>query len=439
MDQTVLAFHRKLPLDERPLTELIDQVGPGRPNSDFAIVVLVRILFFISKTNMTDYYDKLILPALQSEHYWYTTEDGVANDDTMNSENHMILWMSSAWLLQEKYGWDLKDVTLQQRLLHHLNLKIEYGFYEFLSITYTPYSFNGLLNLVDFCQDQEIKSLAGQAIRRLVSDYLWFVNDKGVHYTAAGRDYAERFIAPPYTQDMDGIVYLISGMGSLKREAMNLSSFLATSTIDFTRQAAKWQPSMDTTFSYGHTLQESFQINSKLNKYDRIVFQFSQGASQTAQVVVSGCNRRSYLTYTIPCSAFQSSGAYFHPLTARDSIDFFKHFGPIRLNEQISLSGKFLPSGGAAQPMAKLLDRLTVGTVMSGNDIKVYRQAGSMLTSVDKYWPGVVGGQVFPWMAVADDVPVWTQSGLVTTNWLDKDGSLTNSHLPMSSKRAMWP
>jgi hypothetical protein len=296
MDQAVLAFHRKLPLDERPLKELMDQVGPGRPNSDFAIVVLLRILFFVSKTNMTDYYDKLILPALQSEHYWYSTEDGVVNDDTMNSENHMILWMSSAWLLQEKYGWDLKDATLQQRLHHYLNLKIKYGFYEFLSITYLPYSFNGLLNLVDFCRDQDIKNLASQAIRRLVSDYLWFVNDKGVHYTAAGRDYAERFIAPPHTQDMDGIVYLILGLGALQREAMHMSSFLSTSLIDFTRQAAQWQPSLDTTYSYGHTLKESFQINSKLEKYDRIVFQFSQGALQTAQIAVPGCNCRSYLT-----------------------------------------------------------------------------------------------------------------------------------------------
>jgi hypothetical protein len=131
----------------------------------------------------------------------------------------------------------------------------------------------------------------------------------------------------------------------------------------------------------------------------------------------------------IHCSALQFPGAYFHPLTAKDSVDFFKHFGPIRLTESITFTGKFLPSGGAAQPVAKLLDRLTVGTVMSGNDIKVYRQAGSMLTSVDNCWPGVVGGQTFPWMAVADDVPVWTQSGLVQTNWLDKSG-ISNSHMP---------
>ena len=28
---------------------------------------------------------------------------------------------------------------------------------------------------------------------------------------------------------------------------------------------------------YGHTLEESFDINSDLDKYDRIAFQFSQG------------------------------------------------------------------------------------------------------------------------------------------------------------------
>jgi hypothetical protein len=80
--------------------------------------------------------------------------------------------------------------------------------------------------------------------------------------------------------------------------------------------------------------------------------------------------------------------------------------------------------------MAKLLNRLTVGSVLPRNKIRLYRQAGSVLTSVDNFWPGRVGGQAFPWVAVAGDVPVWTQSGLVKENWLDKDGTITNSHLP---------
>jgi hypothetical protein len=288
---SLLAFaqNRQWPLNEEHLSGLLNEVGINSTNSDFAIVTLTRILYFANDTNMSSYYDKLILPKLASENYWYSTEKGVVNDDIMTSENHMILWMSSSWLLQHKYGWDLKDATLRQRLVHYLELKIQYGYYEFLSITYLPFTFSALLNLVDFCKDQEIRNLADGAVRRLVSDYLLFVNDKGVHYTAAGRDYAERFIDPVYTQDLDGFVYLLTGFGNLRQDSITLSCFLSTSTIDFRPQAAQWQPSIDTTVTWGHSVEESFRINQHLEKYDRIVFQFSQGMSQTRRTVALIC------------------------------------------------------------------------------------------------------------------------------------------------------
>lgn len=275
--QPILAFHGLFPLDEGPLQDLLDEVGGNSSNSDFAIVILVRVSYFTSKTSMATYYDGLILPILQTEHYWYTTEDGVVNDDTMSSENHMILWMSSAWLLQERHQWDLNDATLRQRLVHFLSLKITYGYYEFLSITYTPFSFAALLNLVDFCQDTEIQGMADQAIRRLISDYLLFVNDKGIQFSAAGRDYASRFLSPPYRQMMDGIIYLLTGLGDKPTRIFGFGSFLSTSSIDLSVEVSQWQSSVKTIYRYGHTLDESFEVNSALSKYDRIVFQFSQG------------------------------------------------------------------------------------------------------------------------------------------------------------------
>jgi hypothetical protein len=425
--QIVKAHAGILPLDASVLEGLMARIGDEDDTSDFAIAPLIRLWFLTSRIpNASDAYDALFRPVLQSERYWYTNDPNITNDDIMNSENHMILWMSSGWLLHERLlgaattpstntntttAYTIRDPTLRQRLVHYLQLKVKYGFYEFLSITYLPYTMGGLLNLVDFCRDQEIRSLADAAVRRLVSDYLWFVNDQGIHYSVAGRDYAERFVDVPYSQPMDAIVYLLTGLGQFVPErSFGHSSFLSTSTINFTAQVAAWQASVDTTYRYGHTLPESFAINAKLEKYDRIVFQFSQGA-------------------------------YAHPLTYVDTVDFLDHFGPIKFKNHLVLDGSFLPVPTSTlrkvSPVLNgLLKRLTVGSVASGNSIRLYRNGGSMLSSVHNFWPGAIGAQTFPWMAVAGDVPVWTQSGLVTEQWTDRHSTIGNTHLPSVAQQA---
>lgn len=89
-----------------------------------------------------------------------------------------------------------------------------------------------------------------------------------------------------------------------------------------------------------------------------------------------------------------------------------------------------MPLPSLTPPLAKLFKRLTYGSVLSGHSIHVYRQAGSMLTSVENFWPGLVGGQTFPWMAVADVLPIWTESRLVGQDWLEMKAPLGNTHLP---------
>lgn len=143
---------------------------------------------------------------------------------------------------------------------------------------------------------------------------------------------------------------------------------------------------------------------------------------------MSCCGR---VEFTNNSHVLRIKGGYTHPATVRDTIDFIKHYGPISFKSNIVLNGDFLPPANAVPGLSKLLKRLTYGAVWSGNKIRLYRQGGSMLTSVSNFWPGLVGGQTFPWMAAVGDVPVWTQSGLVYKSWLKKSGFLTNSHLPM--------
>jgi hypothetical protein len=130
---------------------------------DFDIVKLVRVLCLSSGQ-----YDTIILPALNSIPFWLTKSDTLRG---YWSENHMIQWMSSDWLLHERYNKTV-DANLDYRLRHYLRMKVKYGFYEFFSSTYAPYCLSGLLNLADFAQDTEIKTLATQAAQRLLADTL---------------------------------------------------------------------------------------------------------------------------------------------------------------------------------------------------------------------------------------------------------------------------
>jgi hypothetical protein len=115
----ILQAYRGLPLDTAVLNFKLNEI-PTRSTSDFVIIELIRILFLTNGN-----YDSLILPVINSVPYWVNYGDTLRN---YWSENHMIMWMGSDWLLHEKYGRPI-DSTLDARLRHYLNLKIQYGFY----------------------------------------------------------------------------------------------------------------------------------------------------------------------------------------------------------------------------------------------------------------------------------------------------------------------
>jgi len=108
-----------------------------------------------------------------------------------------------------------------------------------------------------------------------------------------------------------------------------------------------------------------------------------------------------------------------------------QHFAPVVFSSSFVVDNwiDLLPSS-LAPFAANLVEQLGRGSVLSSSKIRLYRNEGSMLSSLEDFWPGYVGYQSFPWMGVCDDVAIWTQSGEVYENWLDKSGDIVNSHLP---------
>jgi hypothetical protein len=138
-----------LPVDTAALNALLYDVRT-QGDADFNLVQAIRVLEF---TQSTHAYDSVILASVNKLKFWINYADTF---HVYWSENHMIMWMSSEWLLHEGYGRSV-DTNLRKRLVHYLDLKNKFGFYEFHSSVYAPYCLSGILNLADFAQDPQNK------------------------------------------------------------------------------------------------------------------------------------------------------------------------------------------------------------------------------------------------------------------------------------------
>jgi len=387
-DKLSLQAYQNVPLNNVALTNKLNSISTGE-TSDFDIIDMVRVLFLTNGQ-----YDAQILPVLNSVPYWVNYNDTVRN---YWSENHMIMWMSSDWLLHEKYNKPI-DANLEARLKHYLQLKIDYGFYEFFSSVYAPYTFNGLVNLADFAQDTTIKNLATQAAQLVLKEFLVLTNDKGAYYPAAGRNYPNKY-NEPYGANHNSLIYLLTGFGDAPNNASLAGSFLVTSTLPVADVINSWQPLVDSVYTIGHTLQEGFAINSAMAATDKTVFQWSSGA------------------YFHP-DVSQQTGILLTDSSLWNQVDFAV-FQPL---STLPLSG--------IQYFSEILSFISKSTVISGQDVVIYKHNAITLSSIKDFWKGKVGFQQYPCVANVGTTAVYTASGQVFPDWEDRNDKTQNTHLP---------
>jgi len=387
-DAITLQAYRGVPVDTATLHSMVSDLQTHEV-SDFDIVKLIRVLFFTNGA-----YDTLIIPPLIQVPFW------LRKNDSLNcywSENHMIMWMSSDWLLHQRYGKAI-DSTLDKRLRHYLRLKIRYGFYEFFSSVYAPYCLSGLLNLVDFSQDIEIKTLATQAAQRLLKDLLMLTNDKGVFYPAAGRNYFGKY-ATPYGQNHSNLIYLLTGFGQAPSSASHAGGFLASSTLPVDDVINSWTPYLDTLYHIGHSIDSGFIINRSMYSVDRIIFQWS-------------------------------AGEYFHPSVAVESATLLRDsnlwnhvdFAPLHM-----LSSFPIPS---ILSLTEQFPSISTSSVICGQDVAIFKHKSITLSSIQDFWKGRLGYQQMPCVANIGTTAVLTASGIVESDWNNRSESGNNQHLP---------
>ena len=375
-------------VDSVELANMLAGVATGA-TSDFEYEQLVRILLFAPGV-----YDSTILPVLRPVKYWVNYHDTL---DCYWSENHMAQWMSSHWLLHEYYGVPA-DSSLRNRLVHFLNMKIQYGYYEFYSSVYNPYCLAGLLNLADFSQDTVVKNLAVKASQVLMKDFLTLANDKGVSYPTAGRNYSDKY-DQPYGQNHNDVIWVLSGMGQVPFGSSHCGAFLSTTTVPLDSVILSWVPVLDTVYIRGHSLDAGYAMNSSQDSVDRIVFQWS-------------------------------AGEYFNPEYARSSFTLitdsnlwdnqvFSVFKPLSTIDPGSVAG-----------LSQALYSASYSSILCSDTIAVFKHNSITLSSVQDYWPGYWGYQQYPCVANVETTAVFTASGKVDSVWGNRSATNENDDLP---------
>ena len=384
----VLQAFRGLPLDSVHLQTILDRI-PTRETADFDIIHLIRIL---NLTNGT--YDSRILPVLDPIHFWINYGDTLHN---YFSENHGVMWMGSDWLLHEKYNRPI-DNQLEARLKHYLQLKVQFGFYEFFSTTYGPLELGGLLNLADFSQDTLIKNLATQAAQILLKEFLLLTNDRGVLFPVAGRNYPGRY-ETAYGQNHNHLIYLMTGFGPAPQGASHSGPFLASTGIPMDSVIASWRPFENFTMHNGHSLDTGFIINAALTTTDRVVFQWS-------------------------------SGAYFHPSVVQETAQLLNDSNLWAQNDFAILAPL---SSFAPEDMPGIANSLSCISKSGGlfeANIAIFKNHSLTLSSILDFWKGKVGFQQYPCVANVGTTAVYTGSGEVMPYWPDRNPNSQNVHLP---------
>ena len=383
-----LQAYRGLPVNSAAFDTMVAQL-PTDGTADFEIVQVVRILFLSNGQ-----YDSIALPVLSTIPFWLTNGDMLFD---YWSENHMCQWISSDYLLHQKYNWPV-DSRLNYRVKHYLQLKVQYGFYEFLSTDYGPYCLNGLLNLADFAQDTVIKNLAIQASQRLLTDMLMATNNIGVCYPTAGRNYYGKY-ETPYDQNYNNLIWLLTGFGQQQTRPSPGGVVLASSSLPVDGIISSWKAHLDTTLIIGHSLDTGFVINDSLSPCDKVLFQWS-------------------------------SGAYFHPDVAEETGQLltdsnlwnnpnFSQFSALKLT----------PPSEFAQD-ALDLGYISESSVICSDTVKIFKDNTVTLSSVQNLWPGKLGYEQIPCVANVGTTSVFTASGKIIANFENRSATNENNDLP---------
>jgi hypothetical protein len=234
----------------------INVIRNTNKNCDFHIVNLVRFLYLVdvrmfphSLTVVTE-----IENVLSNFAYWPQVDPCSAfpDDVVFWSENHILLLLTSRYLTRQhillrsmlpihipiQLAADLETRLLVCYLEAHCSQAFSNGaLYETLSHTYLPYSLAALMNIFDFCLDEQLKKYAETLINSIVTQLLYcYTTHNGVcNLSASARSYP-RCRLRNFNHNVNQLMNFVVGHSPDALEPASISDFIATTS---------WRPSVD--------------------------------------------------------------------------------------------------------------------------------------------------------------------------------------------------
>jgi hypothetical protein len=228
-------------------------------DADFCMTGLIRLMYLSERTSDLDSHrsshdraecGRAVARAERAltefDAFWPHTGKSFPDTIVFWSENHILMLLSSAYLFRQ---WQFKKVestnpgtTLQfipinteqameiDLLKHYLSTRAAYGMFEVLSHVYLPHSMAALLNLFDFADDPEIKTLASQTIDRIVQQLLLCTTDTGVVCLSASCRAFPRTRLRTFGHNVNQITRLLTGVGPDDFSPNSITDFLLTTS-----------------------------------------------------------------------------------------------------------------------------------------------------------------------------------------------------------------
>lgn len=206
----------------------LDKMNDRLDCADFGLNGILRLLYQYNDSGMLA--SELISAAEEAIldfKYWPDELADGAEPDSMCSwtENHFILFASAGYLAGQLYpdkyfkaaghkGVDKMEI-MRSRIIRWLNLRYLTGFSEWLSNVYYDESLAAVLNLVDFCQDEEIVKRASMVADLMLLD-IALNHFRGYFGSTHGRTYFDDHINHE-NEATSSLCKMIFGLPDLKK------------------------------------------------------------------------------------------------------------------------------------------------------------------------------------------------------------------------------
>lgn len=254
-------------IDEPIARGLIESAEKQVDFVDFKLMVLVRLLHFEYPQEQPLFRDAIRV--MLSFPFWPVgSKHKCLQSFGFWSENHAFMFLSSAHLMCQKlYGAD--EATEEKHretklLLGFLRAHVHplfNGVYECLSQVYLPYTLSAMLNLIDFSQNDEVRTLATQVAHNIVELLALGTTDQGVvSLTPSCRTFL-RCRTRTWGHNVNQLMLILTGLSVEPYRAQAITGFILTSSYRPREDALK-------TLIYGESLWQRMPISHNVTETD---------------------------------------------------------------------------------------------------------------------------------------------------------------------------